>query len=146
MDYREYAKDLLGRKKTLTSAYSVIKTELEQLEQEKYSCKTLLSNLTEEDAEKIAVYEERLINILADLEDCRFRCGIVQRELTKIEKGINSLSDYYRDIIEMFFVERAPYAADELMERWYKERSGLYRDRSKALEQFTRSVYGIIEL
>ncbi len=146
MDYREYAKDLLGRKKTLTSAYSVIKTELEHLEQEKYSCKTILENISKGDTERAALYEERLINILADLEDCRFRRSIVERELIKIEKGISGLSDYYRDIIEMFFIERAPYAADELMERWYKERSGLYRDRTKALDQFTRSVYGIIEI
>ncbi len=146
MDYREYAKDLLGRKKTLTSAYSVIKTELEYLEQEKYSCKTLIENIPQADNEKKALYEERLINILADLEDCRFRRSVVERELVKIEKGMSGLSDYYRDIIELFFIERTPYAADDLMERWYKERSGLYRDRAKALEQFTRSVYGIVEL
>ncbi len=146
MDYREYSKDLLGRKKTLTSAYSVLKTELEQLEQEKYSCKTIISNIPKEDAKRASLYEERLINILADLEDCRFRRSIVERELVKIEKGLSVLSDYYRDIIEMFFIEHTPYAADELMERWYKERSGLYRDRTKALDQFTRSVYGIIEV
>ncbi len=146
MDYREYSKDLLGRKKTLQSAYSVMKSELESLEQEKASCKAILSNISKADTEKIALYEERLINILADLEDCRFRRSIVERELVKIERGMNSLDDYYKDLIEMFFVEQSIGAADELMERWYKERSGLYRDRAKALDKFTRSVYGMIEI
>ena len=43
-------------------------------------------------------------------------------------------------------------AADEsypiifLMEKYYKERATLYRDKVNALELFTRSVYGLVQL
>ncbi len=145
MDYREYAKDLLARKKNLVSAYSSLKTELECLEQEKTACKTAISNLDDNDAEH-KIYEERLINILADIDDCRFRRSVVERELLKIEKGMNGLTDYQKDLIEGFFIEKTIGIADDLMERWYKERSSLYRDRTRALDTFTRSVYGVLQL
>ena len=145
MDYREYAKDLLSRKKNLISAYSSLKTELECLEQEKYACKTAITNLSSDEAEN-KIYEERLITILANIDDCRFRRSVVERELLKIEKGMNGLDDYQKDLIEGFFVDKTIGIADELMERWYKERSSLYRDRSRALDTFTRSVYGVLQL
>lgn len=143
MDYREYSKDLLSRKKNLISAYSAIKTELQCLEEEKLGCKSLALNA---EPEKTGMYEDRLINILANMDDCRFRLSVVERELLKIEKGLSGLSEYQKDIIETFFVEKPEGAADDLMERWYKERSSLYRDRTRALDQFTRSVYGVLQL
>lgn len=146
MDYREYSKDLLSRKKNLVSAYSAIKTELECLEKEKLACKSFALNSSVQDEFNKIQYEDRLINVLADMDDCRFRLSVVERELLKIEKGMNGLTDYQKDIIDTFFVEQTDHAADDLMERWFKERSSLYRDRTKALDQFTRSVYGVLQL
>lgn len=146
MDYREYSKDLLSRKKNLVSAYAAIKTELSCLEREKLTCKSVAANLHQDDSRGKAIYEDRLINILADIEDCRFRQSVVERELLKIEKGMSDLTDYQKDIINNFFVEKSGTAVEDLMLRWYKERSSLYRDRAKALDQFTRSVYGVLQL
>ena len=145
MDYREYSKDLLSRKKNLVSAYSAIKAELESLEREKLACKSHVINSQDEEECGIQ-YEERLINVLADMDDCRFRLSVVERELLKIEKGMNGMTDYQKDLIDSFFVEQNRHAADDLMERWFKERSSLYRDRTKVLDQFTRSVYGVLQL
>ncbi len=145
MDYRDYAKDLLARKKNLVSAYSSIKSELTLLEQEKDDCKAAIERLRSTGG-NVTKYDDRLINLLADLDDCRFRRSVVERELLKIEKGIAGLNDYQKDIIDMFFVEQYPYAVEDLMEKWFKERSTLYRDRNRALESFTRSVYGVLQL
>ncbi len=143
MDYREYSKDLLSRKNNLTSAYALLVSDLECLEEQKLTCKTALLNSPPDSRE---LYEDRLINVLAEMDDCRFRLSIVRRELAKIEKGLNGLSDYHRDLIITFFIDRAEYAADELMGRWYKERSSLYRDKVRALDEFTRSVYGVLQV
>jgi hypothetical protein len=145
MDYRKYAKDLLSRKHELEAAYITINRELEFLEKEKYSCKVSVCNLpAHSPAEK--AYRERLIGIISDMEDCRMRGSVVERELTKIEKGMEGLDEYYRDILNGFFIAKHTGVSDDLMERWSKERSTLYRDRTRALEQFTRSVYGVVEL
>ena len=145
MDYREYAKDLLARKNALTSAYSAIKTELECLEQERQACKASIL-LAESRGIDACKYDDRLINVLADIDDCRFRRSVVERELIKIEKGMNGLSDYQRDLINGFFIERDEGIVEELMLRWYKERSTVYRDRGRALDAFTRSIYGVLQL
>ncbi len=141
MDYREYSKDLLSRKKHLASAYASLNAEIEMLEREKTACKIAASNIGGENP-----YEERLINVLADLEDCRFRRSVVERELIKIEKGMNVLDDYHRDVIEHLFIERESDAVEYLMTKWFKERSTVYRDRNRALEDFTRSIYGVVQL
>lgn len=145
MDYREQAKDLLRRKNTLISAYSAIKCELHSLEQEKIACKTALTNVESAGGDR-SLYEDRLINVLADLDDCRFRRCVVERELTKIEKGMNGLSEYQSDLINGFYVEPTFGIAETLMEKWFKERASLYRDKVRALELFTRSIYGVLQL
>ncbi len=145
MDYREHSKDLLARKNSLINAFSAIKQELLMLEQEKDACKALMAR-NGESGSADELYGERLINILADLDDCRFRKSIVERELSKIEKGMNRLDDYQRDLLEGFYVENACGAAEELMSKWFKERATLYRDKSRALDIFTRSIYGVLQI
>lgn len=115
------------------------------LEREKDDCKAAIERLKITGGD-LTKYDDRLINLLADLDDCRFRRSVVERELMKIEKGIAGLNDYQKDIIDAFFVEQYPYAVEDLMEKWFKERSTLYRDRNRALESFTRSVYGVLQL
>lgn len=145
MDYREYAKDLLARKNCLVSAYGAIKDELRVLEREKTTCKALMSEC-EVLGRDTTVYEDRFINTLANLDDCRFRLSVVERELTKIEKGMSRLDDYERALLETFYVECLSDAADELMMKYYRERSTVYRDKNRALDTFTRSIYGVLQL
>lgn len=145
MDYREHAKDLLKRQKSLVSAFSAIKSELDSLENERISVKAAIER-AKDSGKDTTGFEDILINLLADLDDCRFRMSIVERELRKIEKGMQMLDEYQRDLIIAFFIEPSQGIADDLMEKWYKERSSLYRDRVIALELFTRSVYGVVQL
>lgn len=144
MDYRDFAKDLLKRKNQLSTAHATIKEEIEELEREKYSCKTASLNAVPMSGSGTSRYEERLITIIALLDDCRFRLKVVERELKMIDQGMSGLDDYHVQLLEGFFIHNAKGAADSLMSRFYKERSCLYADRNKALEAFTRSVYGVV--
>ena len=144
MDYRDFAKDLLKRKNQLTAAHRTIREEIEELEREKFSCKTATLNAAPVKGSGANKYEERLISVIALLDDCRFRLRVVERELKMIEQGMEGLDDYYVQLLEGFFIHNAKGAADSLMSRFYKERSCLYADRNKALEAFTRSVYGVV--
>lgn len=144
MDYRDFAKDLLKRKNQLSAARKSIKEEIEELEKEKYSCKTASVNAVPISGNGTNKYEQRLITIIATLDDCRFRLRVVERELKMIEHGMSGLNDYQVQLLEGFFVHNTKGAAECLMSRFYKERSCLYADRNKALEAFTRSVYGIV--
>lgn len=145
MDYREHAKDLLKRKNALVSAFAAIKEELCSLEDERTACKAAIARAKSEKRD-ISVYEDRLFGILADLDDCRFRKMVVERELKKLEKGMNALDDYGRDLLEHFFCAPCVGVSEMMMEKYFKERSTLYRDKLNALELFTRSVYGLVLL
>lgn len=147
MDYRNYAKDLLSRRNSLATAYRVIKKELSGLEEERCSCKTMLLNsdsLPEGTSEKS--YEKMLVNLIVRVEDCRLRLRVVERELMMIEQGMSALSEYQQDLLNGFFVNRHTGVCEELMEKHFRERSGIYRDRNKALDEFTRSIYGVLRL
>ncbi|HAN22027.1 MAG: hypothetical protein A2Y15_01245 [Clostridiales bacterium GWF2_36_10] len=144
MDYRDFAKDLLKRKNQLSVAHETLKNEIEELEREKYSCKTASLNSVPVSGNGSSKYEDRLITIIALLDDCRFRLRVVERELKMIEQGFSGLNDYQTQLLEGFFIHETKGAAESLMSRFYKERSCLYADRNKALEAFTRSVYGIV--
>ncbi len=145
MDYREYAKDLLARKNSLISAYGAIKEELTVLEREKVACKKLMNECECLGRDK-SIYDDRFINTLACLDDSRFRLSVVERELRKIEKGMSLLNDYERDLIDTFYVERVLDAVDLIMERYYRERSTVYRDKNRVLDIFTRAVFGVLQL
>lgn len=145
MDYREHAKDLLKRKNALISAYAAIRAELNALESERGSCKSAIMRAKSEKRD-YSMLEDRLYGLLADIDDCRFRKSVIERELKKIETGMNALNDYERDLLEHFYCLPAMNASEFLMEKYYKERATLYRDKVNALELFTRSVYGLVLL
>lgn len=75
-------------------------------------------------------------------EECRRRIAKADEELTLIRCAYAVLTDYQRDLLDTFFVENGKYCADRLCEKYYKERSALYRDRRKALHDFTLAAFG----
>ena len=145
MDYTVFAKDLLRRKMTLENAYTAVREEIIALENEKTSCKSISDSvpITGSGTNK---YEDKLVSIISKLEDATFRKNVILRELRLINRGYNSLNDYEKSILDGFFVHDEKAAADSLMSKFFKERSTIYDDRSKALDKFTRSVYGVVKI
>ncbi|MBO4452536.1 MAG: hypothetical protein J5793_01240, partial [Clostridia bacterium] len=138
------AKELLCRKRNLESAYSAIVRELESLEQERCAYKSRM--MSEPEGEPEQMRRKGLMDTLAGIEDCRLRKSVVERELMMIEKGMSGLNPYQKELLECFFIDRQAGAADDFMDKYFKERSSVYRDRSRALDAFTRSVYGVLSL
>lgn len=144
MDYTVFAKDLLKRKLTLESAYEAMSEELCELEAEKTSTRSNKElNIS---AKGTNGSEDKLINLIYRIDDVKFRRGVVERDLKLINRGMSVLTDYEKAIINGFFITETKYAADKLMEKFYKERTMIYNDRSKALEKFTRAVYGMLAI
>ena len=74
--------------------------------------------------------------------ECRARLAGAEEALTVIRCAYDALSPYQRDLLDTFFASEEKYCADRLCERYYKERSTLYRDRKKALTAFTLAAFG----
>ena len=74
--------------------------------------------------------------------ECRARFVGAEEALTVSRCAYGVLSSYQQDLLDTFFVGDEKYCADHLCERYYKERSTLYRDRKKALLAFTLAAFG----
>ena len=146
MDYRQLAKDLLKRKKQLEAAVRSLELQSEQLKADATSCKS--PSFSPSNAAKYGYdnCQDRLIAILAKVDECELRKKTVLRELKMIEIGMSVLNVYQRDLLECFFTDRKKGAADDLCAKYYKERSCIYRDRQKAVDAFTAAIFGVTEL
>ncbi|MCH5184119.1 MAG: hypothetical protein J1E00_08090 [Oscillospiraceae bacterium] len=81
----------------------------------------------------------------APWRECREQLLHAEEALAIIRCAYGALSAYQQDLLNTFFVEGEKYCADRLCERYYKERSTLYRDRKKALLAFTFAAFGNAE-
>lgn len=146
MDYRQLAKDLLKRKKQLEAAVKSLELQSEQLKADAESCTSPGFSPTPTAKYGYDNCQDRLIAILAKADECDMRKRTVLRELKMIEIGMSVLNVYQRELLECFFIDRKRGAADDLCEKFYKERSCVYRDRQKAVDAFTLAVFGVLEL
>lgn len=145
MDYRQYAKDLLQNKKQLEAAVRSLELQSEQLELDAAACRSPGFSMAHTSSHGYDSSQDRLVAILSKADDCEMRKRVVLRELKMIEIGMSVLSDYQRDLLECFFIDRKKGAADDLCAKYFRERSCVYDDRKKALEAFTVSVFGVLE-
>ena len=123
---------------------SISSYELEMLENEKYSVSSATISPAPVSGTGGNRYENKLVNLIVLIDDARFRRKIVERELKMIEMGFSVLDDYKRDLLEMHYVNSIPSPTVAAMEKYYKERSQIFEDKKKALEAFTRAVYGVV--
>lgn len=145
MDYREAAKELLAKKIELKNAYVSLGDEITMLENEKFAIRKCVGD-TAVAAGGGSKYEEYITNLIFISDNTSMRRRVVRRELDMIEQGMAELSEYERDLMDVFFVRRAKNATEIIAEKWFKERSQIYSDRTVALNKFTRAVYGVIHL
>ena len=78
-------------------------------------------------------------------QESRERLVRAEEALTVIRCAYGVLSLYQQDLLNTFFVEEEKYCADRLCEKYYKERSTLYRDRKRALTAFALAAFGDAE-
>lgn len=89
--------------------------------------------------------EENRINNIAKCEKLKSNLLALERTVKLIEKGLSSLSDTDRYILELFYIDRPSDYKDRLCERFNVEEAQIYRMKDSALKNFTISMYGITE-
>lgn len=145
MDYRENAKDLLTHKTEYLGARDTLSSEIDMLLNEKYTAKSAVicdTSVTKGGASK---YEEHLVNLIVMIDDATFRKSIVERKLKQLDAGFSLLDDYERDLLNTYYVYKVKTPTEIIMKKFHKERTQINVDRNRALEKFTRGVYGIVQ-
>lgn len=140
MNYRKAAIGLLKNKSLIEGAVSKLQQELAQSEEQNElleSKKCLL------DGDTYKVLKEEVEKELFVL---RFLLRQANTKLERIERGFSALSDYQKDLLQTFYVEKEGGDCTErcldLEETWEKNRSTIYRDKNIALDRFALAVYG----
>jgi DNA-directed RNA polymerase specialized sigma subunit len=62
-----------------------------------------------------------------------------------IDRGLKSLSNEEKLVLNLFYINRTKHYLDELSKRLGYEQAQIYRIKNNALYKFTISMYGIME-
>ena len=90
--------------------------------------------------------EEKLLDNIYEREKLEFSLKVAEALVELTEKGLEKLNETEKAVLEGFYFEKLETRVERLCERFSVEKSTLYRMKDSALEKFTRSEYGIVEL
>lgn len=138
-DYRKKAKSLLKRKRHLLAAVEALREQVVFLENEQDARRKECGG---REPRPLEAEDRRRLN--EKLDDCRFRLHLLEEQLDQIRRAYEVLTPYQRDLLETFFASGERNCAEQLCERYFRERSAVYRDRLKALDEFTVAAYGVL--
>ncbi len=142
MDLRDLSTQLLKNKRHMEAALENIKDELTLLEESKVSVKVSAPGGAPISGTGANRYEDRLVKLISICDVLRSRRKNIETNLACIERGLETLHDYERDLLNAFYVFGGKYAAERMMSKHHKERSTVYRDKDRALKHFTQALYG----
>lgn len=143
MDFRVFSTQLLENKRRMEVAILNLTDEIAMLEEAKTSVATGNCSGAPVTGSGCNRYEERLVKLIDLCDELRARKKNIETNLECIKRGFTALNDYETDLLNSFYVYGGKGVAEKLMSRYHKERSTVYRDKDKALANFTQALYGI---
>ena len=90
--------------------------------------------------------EEKMLDNIYERESLLLSLKVTETLVELTEKGLSMLNETEKAVLKGFYFENLENHVEKLCERFSVEKSTLYRMKDSALEKFTRSVYGIVEL
>lgn len=87
--------------------------------------------------------DSRIIDMIVESERLKNNIKVAEELTSLVDRGLSSLTDEERIVLEDFYVSDSPKGAKKLYtELGYAPRS-LYRLRDSALKKFTLAMYGV---
>lgn len=90
--------------------------------------------------------EGRLIAAIDELDRKREAYRITKRQVDAVERGLATLDDQQREILDKFFLRRTPGHVQALAEAHHIEQSRVYQLKDQAVRDFTFARYGVAEV
>lgn len=87
--------------------------------------------------------EDHLLDNIVKRERLQMNLSAVKRMVHLIERGLRSLDEKEREMLEVFFVNRPARHIDLLRDKYHVEQSEVYRMKDEALYKFTIGMYGM---
>lgn len=90
--------------------------------------------------------EDMILNCIVECDRLKDNITAISRWLYLVEKGLATLTEDERTVLDKFYISRPTRHVDRLCEELHSEKSTIYRIKDIALKKFTISMYGILEL
>lgn len=89
--------------------------------------------------------QESMVNSIAECERLEHTIKATETLVALVEKGLNTLTDEERRVLDLFYIHRTRGHVEVLMEELHLETSQIYRIKDAALYKFTTTLYGLID-
>lgn len=90
--------------------------------------------------------EDALINNIVERQELKRNLRIVQHEVRITRRGLDSLTSEEKEVLFRFYIAQTSRHVEELCQRLNYEKTKIYVIKDRALKNFTRACYGIVEL
>lgn len=90
--------------------------------------------------------EEKWLENISERERLAFSLKIVKELVKLTEKGLGSLDERERKVIDGFYIEPFANRIEALCEELHFEKSRLYQIKDNAIRKFTIAMYGTVEI
>lgn len=89
--------------------------------------------------------EDTMLDNIVERERLKILYQADIRMVRLVERGLKSLSDEERTVIQLFYISRAEDYINRLIKELKYEKSQIYRIKDEAIYKFTICMYGIEE-
>lgn len=144
MNWKNEAMEKLRRYSAMQQAAHNLPEEIQMLE---YAIRTIRSSALDATPTKGGgnKREEMLLNNIVKRQELTDTLDHTRRWLSTADRALRSLTPEERLILQRMFILPETGCVQRLCEELNIEQSSVYRKRDKALERFTRSLYGQLE-
>ena len=91
-------------------------------------------------------YEERILTNMDKIKRLNGNLSIAKSKTARVDRGMAALDDDERMVLERMYVNQEREAIRRLCEDLNCEIAQIYRIRRRALNRFTRAMYGILDI
>lgn len=136
-DLREYKAQLTSIQ-NLRDAIAECQTGIDQLHSTQYDKTPVMGGESG--------YEERILTNMDKIKRLNGNLSIARSKVARVDRGMAALDDEERIVLERMYVNQEREAIRRLCEDLNCEIAQIYRIRRRALNRFTRAMYGILDI
>lgn len=89
--------------------------------------------------------EDNMLNNIVERQKIDLNIEATSRLIMVTERGLSSLNDQQKMVLEKFYMDRYPNHVERLSENLCVEKTQVYRIKDEALYSFTVSMFGLID-
>ena len=89
--------------------------------------------------------EDALLDCITEHDRLKTAYEITYKRVRAVNRALDALEDEERDVLKLFYIEDKRCAAEAVKEKYDVEKSEAYRMKARALQRFTRLMYGVTE-